>query len=52
MKNNGTWGITESELDEIIRAAKEAAWAEGIEAGVDGSVPEVDYARNPYRPAL
>lgn len=24
------------------------AWAEGIEAGVDGSVPECDYARNPY----
>lgn len=24
-------------------------WDEGIEAGVDGSVPECDYARNPYR---
>lgn len=24
------------------------AWDEGIESGVDGSVPECDYARNPY----
>ena len=45
------------QYEKKIRAALEAAaphlmaaaWDEGIEAGVDGSVPECDYARNPYR---
>jgi hypothetical protein len=40
----------------LARAALEAAapqmmaraWDEGIESGVDGSVPPCDYARNPY----
>lgn len=42
-------------IERILEAAAPpmlaAAWDEGIEAGVDGSVPECDYARNPYRNA-
>jgi hypothetical protein len=36
-------------VGDLIKAAKANAWDEGVEAGVDGSVPECDYARNPYR---
>ena len=41
--------ILEAAAPHMGQAAKAEAWDEGIEAGVDGSVPECDYARNPYR---